>query len=762
MFRDFVFGEKTLLYKDIGSDSINISYPYYGLLSDYLREVGVPSWSFRVGMGQNLYPYMGTVFITPVTWLAKGLIAKALVYQHLLYVVIAGVLFAQFLADRGLAAGSCLLGAILLSFSAYMCMGSCWYFHANEVVCFAFLLFAAERAVGRGWWAYLVLAVALVGLLGAFHLYFAALLLAFYVPARLVGGCSWRPVSILRVCLTLAAAAVVGVGVGAIITLPNLDELLNSPRGSGIVSAVASLSSSPILGLESKLHYISASLRPFANDLLGVGSNFRGWQNYLEAPLTYCGLICLLLFPHAFVGANRRESITYIMFLGAILVATVFPWFRYLFWAFQGDYYRIFSLFSIFVIITMSMTALSRYVRGARLNIWVVVGTIVVLFAILYFPDKDLQSLIDVSLRRVVAFLLLLYGIILVAGRLTKRPHIAGWVIVGLTALELVYLSRITILDRNIVTKQELNQRIGYNDETVDVVRDLKNTDDSFFRIFKTFPSGLSDRFSLNDAMVFEYYGTSSYRSFSNLNYSKFLMAVDAVSGPDLEGNLRWSKGLLGRPLLSSFACEKYALANDLPSFHASNQYEFIKPYGNTYLFRNKFFLPLGLTYSHYISEAAFLELSTDEKARVLLHTVVLSGDAKREQVLPPADLNEMKRLMLTEPIPDAVARRRESALQINSFEETRIRGTTRLDEKSVLVLQTPFDPGWKAYQDGRDARVLRVDVGLLGVVLDPGVHEVELQYHRPLLLLGGTITLTALLIFVVSLWRWPRLPLPA
>src|SRR5438094_415993 len=111
----------------------------------------------------------------------------------------------------------CLLGALLLSFSAYMCMGSCWYFHANEVVCFSFLLFATEEAVGRGHWSYLVLAVAVVGLLGAFHLYLCALLLCFYVPLRLVDRYSWRPWPIARASVLLAAAAVLGVGLGAIV-----------------------------------------------------------------------------------------------------------------------------------------------------------------------------------------------------------------------------------------------------------------------------------------------------------------------------------------------------------------------------------------------------------------------------------------------------------------------------------------------------------------------------------------------------------------
>lgn len=762
LYRDFVFGEKTLLYKDIGSDSINISYPYYVLLSDYLRQVGVPSWSFRVGMGQNLYPYLGTVLISPVTWLAKGLIAKALVYQHLLYVVIAGVLFAHFLAGRGLTVGSYLLGAIMLSFSAYMCMGSCWYFHANELVCFAFLLFAAERAVGRGRWVYLVLAVALVGSLGTFHLYLAASFLLFYVPARLVERYSWQPISILRVCLVLAAAAAVGVGLGAIITLPNLYGLLNSPRGSGLVSAAATLSSFPIFSLESNVHYITAALRPFANDLLGTGSNFRGWQNYLEAPVTYCGLLCLLVLPQVFIGAKPRERVIYVLLLGAIVVPTIFPWFRYLFWGFQGDYYRIFSLFSIFGIITLSMTAFSRYIQGAKVNFWLLAITIIVLGGILYLPQKEMQRLIDPAIRRTVSLFLISYAILLTAGQLMKRQNVAGWAIIGLAALELIHFGKITVLNRDVVTKQELNQRIGYNDETVDAVRDLKIADDSFFRIFKTWPSGLSTLFSLNDAMVFGYYGTASYSSFNNLNYISFLLAVGAISARDSEGEMRWSKGLLGRALLSTFACEKYALVNDPVPFQASDQYEPVNRYGNIYLFRNKLFLPLGLTYSHYIAENAFLQLSTDEKSQALLHAVVLSDSNEMEQALPEINLAELKQQILATPLSDTIAALRAKALHIDSFRQTQIEGTVRLDEKSVLVLQTPFDAGWHAFQDDRVAQVLKVDAGLLGVFLDAGEHEVKLRYHSPLALPGMAVTFVSLLILAASLWRWPRVGLPA
>src|SRR5207248_9044366 len=173
-----------------------------------------PSWAFRVGMGQNIFSARDALRITPVVWLAKGAIATGLVYQHLLYVMLSGLLFGRFLANRSLAFASCLLGALLLSFSAYMCMGSCWYFHANEVVCFTFLLFAAEQAATRGRWVYLVPAVTIVGFLGAFHLYLAAILLCFYVPARLIERFSWQPLTILPTSALLAAAPHLGLDLG--------------------------------------------------------------------------------------------------------------------------------------------------------------------------------------------------------------------------------------------------------------------------------------------------------------------------------------------------------------------------------------------------------------------------------------------------------------------------------------------------------------------------------------------------------------------
>lgn len=762
VYRDFIFGNRTLLYKDIGADSVIIYYPRYVLVSDYIRHEGIPSWSFRVGMGQNIFPSLSALLITPVVWLAKEAIAKALVYQHLLYVVISGLLFERFLADRGLAFASCLLGGLLLSFSAYMCMGSCWYFHASEVVCFTFLLFAAEQAASRGRWIYLVPAVTIVGFLGAFHLYLGVLLLCFYVPARLIERFSWQPLPIFRICVALAAAAVLGAGLGAILSVNSFYTIVNSPRGSGPTSLVSTLSSLPVFGLESSSHYITAVLRPFGNDMMGTGDDFRGWQNYLEAPMSYCGLLCLLIFPQIFIAASLRHRILYGLFLSAILVATLFPWFRYLFWTFRGDYYRTLSLFGVLGMITLVMTVFSRYTEGERLNLWVLGAMIFALVGTLYLPLSKFQTLINPNLRVAATVFLVSYAILLAIGQVLKRPKIIAWMIVSLAVIELLYFDRITVSNRPTVTKQELNERVGYNDQTVDAVRDINASDKSFFRITKTWGSGPGIVASINDAMVFGYHGTSSYSSFNNLNYIKFLMAVDAITTADIATYTHWSMGLLGHPLLSTFACEKYLLTKNPVPFQMADHYELVRNYGDIYLFRNQLFLPFGLTFSRYLPEDTFLQLPSWAKPEALLHAIVLSEENRAEEHgLSPISVEELEHELSGTAPREMMALRRTTALTIRSFSETRINGTVQLNHRSMLLLQTPFDPGWHAFQDGRAVPTFKVDVGLLGVALDGGDHTVELRYRPPFLYAGAAVSFVSLLIIAASLWRWPRIRLP-
>ena len=762
IFENFVFGDRVLLYKDIGADSINDSYPYFVHLSDYIRHEGIPSWSFCVGMGQSLFYRTGDLIWHPIIWLPRDLIARALVFEHLGKTLVAGLFFLGFLRLRGLDFCAALLGSLLLAFSSYMCMGSCWLVNADEVVGFSFLLCAAEMAVTRGRWLYLPLAVAALGLVTAFHLYLAALLLVFYVPGRLLEKHGWQPSVLFSVSVRLSAAALLGTGLSAVIWFGSVYCLLNSPRGSGAIANFTWGPSPSFFQLESARYYATAALRFFSSDLAGDGGAFRGWENYFEAPIISGGLLTLLLLPQVFFVLPRRRRVLGGLFLALILVPLVLPWFRSLFWLFRGGYVRTLSLFAIFGIITLSMTAFSRCMRRGRLSLWALGVTLVVLLGVLYLPVPSVSSLVDRPLRGVLEAFLLLYGALLAGARVLRREAIARWMILFLAAGELIFLDRITV-NRRTVTKQELTERIGFNDRTVEAVRDIKASDPTFFRTTKEWGSGLANAPSLNDAMVFGFYGTLSYSSFNSLNYIKFLEAMDALSGEGLSTDAQWSLGLVAQPLLSVFACEKYAITTNPAPYEAAERYEFVRAYGRISLFRNKSFLPFGLIFGRCFAEESFLQMPPWARQLALLCAVAVPGKDIRDQGgLSQISLDDLKERMRDISVPDLLAERRSSALSIRSFRQTRIDGTVRLEEKGIMVLQMPFDAGWHAWADGRTVPVLKVDAGLTGVVLEGGQHVVEMRYRPPFLFTGAVVTLASCAILLLGMWRWPRISIPA
>jgi uncharacterized membrane protein YfhO len=754
----FVFGDGLLLYRDIGSDSLTSYYVDFVHLSNYIRTDGFPSWSFHIGMGQDLAYATGFLFLEPVTWLPARFIAQALVYQHLLKMLVVGLLFFRFLQLQRAPAPVAVLGSLVVAFSAYMTIGSCCTWFQEEWVVFTALLVGAETALRRGRWWLLVVSVALVGLITPFHIYLCALFLVGYVPLRLFARNGWEPGLILKRSLALAALSALGVAVAAVITLPYLRVVLDSPRGAGATNSPAVLASLPVFSLESAYHYVTVLLRSFCNEFVGTGDAFRGWQTYIEAPQTYCGLICLLLLPQALLSGTRRHRVVVVLFLFWLIIPTAFPWFRYLFWLFKGPYYRTYSLFCVLGIVTLSLFALRHYLEGKRFSVWLLLAWAAGLVGALFLPFAALQNLIDPALRVVVVIGLLLYVAILLAGWLMNRRTLAVYLVVVVTAVELIYFNRISVAERNFVKKGELVEGVAARADSIQAVADLQRDDHSFFRTTSLFVGEGGIRADLNEAMLLSYYSTSSYSSFNDSNYIRFLAGVEAMPG-NQEVDTRWAVGLPGNFILSMFAGEKYALVEDPQPFQRGPQYEVMRSYGSRSLLRNTLSLPLGISFTRYLPENQFFQLPTDGKEQVLLAVAVLDpASVGAVEGIKPVSASDLEKEFAASSIPAIVQKRRTSALYPSSFSQSRLEGDVRLEQNGILILQTPFNSGWRAFQDGQPAPILRADIGLLGVAVKAGEHKLELRYRNPWLIPGLVTTLCSLLLLTLARWRWPRL----
>jgi hypothetical protein len=138
VLKDFLLLQKTMLYKDIGSDSINVYYPILTQLSELWKQ-GIPQWSFSQGMGQNLYPFLGwDIFTWVYYFFDKDGIATAMSFVHFFKILTAGILFYYYLKTLGISKYSSLLGAVLFAFCGYMTVGICWFTYSTEAIYFLF------------------------------------------------------------------------------------------------------------------------------------------------------------------------------------------------------------------------------------------------------------------------------------------------------------------------------------------------------------------------------------------------------------------------------------------------------------------------------------------------------------------------------------------------------------------------------------------------------------------------------------------------
>jgi hypothetical protein len=236
-----------------------------------------------------------------------------------------------------------------------MITGGCWYIFSFEVFNFSLLLLSAELLMTRQKWYFFPLPVFLIGISQPFNLYVYGLFLFFYILLRQVQMGKFEIKIICSLLIKMIGAGFLGLLLSAPFLAENINSYMTSPRVGGANSYFHALSSSPVFALNDRMQAGTNIMRLFSNNLNGNGWFFNGWRNFLEAPLYYCGLPCLLLTPQVFRSLNRKTGYFFGAFFIILILPVVFPYLRYSFWLFSGDYYRAYSFFVSFYLIFYSI-----------------------------------------------------------------------------------------------------------------------------------------------------------------------------------------------------------------------------------------------------------------------------------------------------------------------------------------------------------------------------------------------------------------------
>lgn len=418
VFRDFIFCNKLMLYKDIGCDSLNASYPILRHTADYIHTTGFPKWSFNVGMGQNIFPFcLRDPFDIIIYILGKDALAYGLGYLEFIKVILSGIVFFLYLRTFSFTPFSCMIGSLLYAFNGFIILGSGWYIFSFEALNSALLLLAFEKLFRKDLWALFPVAIAFIGISQPFNLYVYGMFIAVYAIFRYLDEKEWQAKSFFVMFSKLTLLGLLGIAISSFFLFSNILQLIESPRGSGSTSYFSQLFSTPVFVFGNSIHNLTAILRFYSNDIMGVGSNFKGWNNYLEAPLFYCGLISLLLFPLVFQYLNKRRKIIYSILLCFWILPVIFPFFRYSFWLFTGDYYRAFSFFVSFTVLFYGINALNKIQQASKIRMLPVMITTVILFVILSFCASEVSDINKNIINKGIMFfaevMMILYALLI-------------------------------------------------------------------------------------------------------------------------------------------------------------------------------------------------------------------------------------------------------------------------------------------------------------------------------------------------------------
>jgi uncharacterized membrane protein YfhO len=120
-------------------------------------------------------------------------------------------------------------------------------------------------------------------------------------------------------------------------------------------------------------------------------------------------------------------------------------------------------------------------------------------------------------------------------------------------------------------------------------------------------------------------------------------------------------------------------------------------------------------------------------------------------QLLASADFDPMQEVVLDRPVEITPQTDLVATAKMVSYENQAVTIHASLNDAGILVLADSYYPGWKAYVDGKEARILKANHFFRAVPLSAGTHTVEFRYEPRSFVIGRAVSIITLLSIVAG-----------
>ena len=175
-------------------------------------------------------------------------------------------------------------------------------------------------------------------------------------------------------------------------------------------------------------------------------------------------------------------------------------------------------------------------------------------------------------------------------------------------------------------------------------------------------------------------------------------------------------------------------------------------------VYENQYFIPYGFTFTEYITEEQYEDVSESDRHLLLLKAMVLNKEQARKYgniLAHHEDVSDYEYTM-AEYYNDCEARQKNVCSSVE-FENNRITAHYKagyLDE--LVFFSIPYEPGWSAEVNGNPVEIEKVSVGFMAVKVPAGQEsEIVFTFRTYGLSLGIGITSAGIVVTIIYMLIW-------
>ena len=722
---------------------------FYRYMNGFIKGAGYPdgmagaarstfSWATDLGSGtMNAYsfylygsPFFWLSLIFPQNWLPY-LMVPLLVLKF----AVAGGGAYRYLCRYVRRSDHAVLGACLYAFSGFSIYNVFFNHFIDVVALFPWMLWALDETLYEQEEHYGLFAFWVgVNLLNNYFFFIGQVIfLVIYFICKLTT--KDFPMNV-RLFVRLAFESLLGAALGFVLLWPAVLSILQNPRTIDLSSGWGFLTYSKVQQyLAILLSWILPPDSPYITSIWSEG--IIKWTS-MSAYLPLCSLAGAMAYWRARKGDSKKRIVA------TCAIFALVPVLNSAFYALNSSYYARWFYMPVLILAAMTVNALEdpavELDRPAKRIGWLMIATLA--FALVPVQDTSTKEWTLGVLQNPGQYAAVLgFGL---AGLLVYRFIARRWrqdkrLPQRMLAAVLAFSCLFGITHIGIGKFGQWNTDSDLVEEYTNALALKEDLPEGDWRIdtFKT-----HDNLGLwLDKSCLQYFGSTAAPSILSF-YPALGVKRDVRSQPELENYAL--RGLLSVKYLITTPAHQsdfLAVADDGWSYYDTLD-------GFT-LYENDNYVPMGFTYDYYLTEDAYESTITVTRSNLLMRALVLSEEdaaayGQYLTQLPAAELNDLTYDRYVQDCAD----RRASACSVFQMTNSGFHAEITLDTANLVFFSVPYDDGFTATVNGREADILRVDEGLMAVLCPAGESTIDFVYQPAGIRLSKTVTRTALVVF--------------